>query len=347
MWIKNTWYIAGWASEVTADALLSRTYLNTPVILYRDSAGKAVAMEDRCCHRHAPLSKGRLEGENVRCMYHGLMFAPNGQCIEIPGETKVADHLKVSAFPLVEKDKLLWIWMGDANLADPDNIIDCPFLDSPEWRYKEGSLHYKSNYKLIVDNLLDFSHLSYVHENSIGSSQSAQLRPEIKRTDTGVRINYRWDNDIPAPMIKMAGGFKGNVDRWNHTEWRVLGNILLMDSGSAEIGTGGADGDRSQAIEFRHLSQLTPETENSTFYFFAHTHNFARDNDKISDGVFNAVAAAFEEDKAIIEAQQRVIDLEPDRPMMAVSFDGPLLHIRRETDKIIKEESSSRKIAAE
>ena len=347
MWIKNAWYVAAWASEISEDAILARTYLGTPVILYRTGEGEAVALEDRCCHRHAPLSKVRLEGSDVRCMYHGLKFAPTGECIEIPGEARVPKQMKVQTFPLVEKDKLLWIWLGDAALADAGEIVDLPYLDSPDWRYTEGFIHYDANYQLIADNLLDFTHLAYVHEKTFGTDLAGQLRPEVEITAFGIRINHVWNNDTPPPMIKMAGGFSGMIDRWNLCDWHVRGNILLMEAGSMQPGMGGHTSDRAGAIEFRHVSIQTPETENTANYFFVHSHNFALDDDQISDGIFDTVCVAFEEDRDIIEAQQRIIDLDPSRPMIAAPFDGPLIHIRSKIDEIIEQEQASGRIAAE
>ena len=162
MWIRNAWYVAAWADEVTADALLNRIYLGTPVILYRTADGGLVAMEDRCCHRHAPLSKGRLEGDDIRCMYHGLKFAPSGKCIEIPGEEKVPPQMKVATFPVAERDSLVWIWLGDPALANEGDIVHCPRLTEPGWRHQQGYLRYDTDYRLIVDNLLDLTHLAYV-----------------------------------------------------------------------------------------------------------------------------------------------------------------------------------------
>ena len=126
--IKNAWYVAGWASQIKSDELLSRTFLNVPIILYRDSDGNAVAMEDRCCHRFAPLSKGRLEGDSIRCMYHGLKFSATGDCIEIPGGDKIPPNMKVKTFPVTERQKLVWIWLGDPTLANETEITDLPYL---------------------------------------------------------------------------------------------------------------------------------------------------------------------------------------------------------------------------
>lgn len=347
MWIRNAWYVAAWANEVTNDTLLDRIYLNTPVILYRTEDGEVVALEDRCCHRHAPLSKGRLEGDNVRCMYHGLKFDPSGQCIEIPGEDNVPPQMKVSAFPVVEKQNLIWIWLGDPAQADPDDIRDLYFLDSADWGYRPGYLHYDSNYALIADNLLDFTHLPFVHEKTIGSAGLGNTRPTSEPHDFGIRyINFNRDDD-PAPHIKIFGGFEGKVDRWSINDWYFRGNLLTMDAGTMAAGSDGPDGDRTGAVEFRHLSALTPETELTCHYHFAQTQGFAPADDAINDKLFETITVAFNEDKDMIEAQQRVINLDPARDMMAAPFDGPMMHIRRKVEATIKEEGSVQSMAAE
>lgn len=347
MWIRNAWYVAGWASEVTADALLSRTYLNTPVILYRDGDGSVIAMEDRCCHRFAPLSKGRLEGEDVRCMYHGLKFAPSGQCIEIPGEDKVPPQMKVQTFQVVEQQKLIWIWLGDPALADPSDIVDLPYADSPDWAYLEGYIHYESNYKLIADNLLDLSHLAYVHENTIGSAGLSNERPTSEPRDHGIRfVNFNRDDD-PAPHVKKFGGFTDKVDRWSINDWYYRGNLLVMDAGSIAAGSDGPEGDRTGAIEFRHLSAVTPETELTSHYHFIQAQGFAPDKDEVTQGIYDTVCVAFNEDRDIIEAQQRMINLDPSREMMVAPFDGPLTRIRRMVAEAIEAEGAPKSVAAE
>ena len=342
MFIKNAWYVAGWASEISNDAILSRKLLGEPVIMYRTAEGKVVAMEDRCCHRHAPLSHGRLEGDEVRCMYHGLKFAPSGQCVEIPGEAKVSPKYKVKTYPLVEKDAALWIWMGDKDKADPAEIVDWPYLDHPEWRTKQGYLHYDSNYLLVVDNIMDFSHLPYVHPTTIGTQAFANQRPVFENTDYGMHIDNSAYDDEPSAHFKKLGGFTGLVDRWNIYDFHYKGNLLLMDAGSSPAGEGGPKGDRKNAIEFRHFTALTPETERTTHYHFAHPRNFKLDDRELDDTVIGMIYTAFNEDKAIIEAQQLVIDTDTPAttPMMAISVDGPVYHIRRNIARIAAEEQS-------
>ena len=340
IWIKNAWYVAGWSSDIKSDELLSRTFLNIPIILYRDSSENVVAMEDRCSHRFAPLSKGRLEGDSIRCMYHGLKFSAAGDCIEIPGGDKIPPGMKVKTFPVTERQKLVWIWLGDPTLANEREITDLPYLDSPYWAYKEGYIHYESDFRLIADNLLDFSHLTFVHEKTIGSSGLANERPKSEIQDYGIRLINFNKNDDPAPHVKKFGGLNGKVDRWTISDWYYRGNLLVMDSGSMPAGSDGPDGDRAGAIEFRHLSALTPETDLTCHYHFAQAQSFATDNDDVTEGIFKTVCIAFEEDRDIIEAQQRVINLDPMRDMKPVSFDGPLTHIRKIMNKAIEQEQS-------
>ena len=80
MYVRNSWYMAGWARDFVADTPQAITLLDEPLVIYRQSDGRLTAMEDRCCHRLAPLSHGRVEGNDLRCLYHGLKFAPNGTC---------------------------------------------------------------------------------------------------------------------------------------------------------------------------------------------------------------------------------------------------------------------------
>ncbi|MCC2098433.1 MAG: aromatic ring-hydroxylating dioxygenase subunit alpha [Hyphomicrobiales bacterium] len=337
MWIRNAWYAAGWASELKAGQPLARTFLDEPVVLYRKQDGGAVAMEDRCCHRLAPLSLGRIEGDCIRCMYHGLKFDPFGQCVDIPGQDNIPQGMQVRTLPLVEKQKLLWIWLGDPALAREEDILDWPYLDSPDWEYKEDYLHYDANYLLIVDNLLDFSHLAFVHENTIGSMSLAETEPRMERTPHGIKMYRILDNDIPPQFVKNLRGNEDRVDRWNIYDWYVRGNILAMDSGFVSPGTGGHQGERKDAIQFRHLSVQTPETARTTHYFFGQPRNFGLGRPELTETIHQTVLTAFHEDKLIIEAQQKIIDANPDAPMKAITHDAGVFQARRLISGLLEE----------
>ena len=336
--LKNTWYVVAWSNEITAHGLLPRTIAKVPLVFWRDKEGKVVALEDRCCHRAAPLSKGRLENDRLRCMYHGLLFDTSGRCIEIPSQEFIPPAAKVRAYPVVERFKWVWAWLGEPGKADPVLIPDTHYLDDAGWRGTPGSMHYAANYLLITDNLLDFSHLSYVHETTLGgSAKYAGIRPKVTRSGRGVRVERWLVDDEPAPFLRQLKTWPGNVDRWNIYDV-VLPGVLLMDSGSAPTGTGAPEGNRVDAAQFFGCQAVTPETENTSHYFFQQSHGFALDDPGVTEKLAQSVLAGFEEDRDIILAQQKILDLAPDSPMLAMRMDVALASFRSMLEKAIAEE---------
>ncbi|SKD05662.1 aromatic ring-hydroxylating dioxygenase subunit alpha [Paraburkholderia hospita] len=341
MFIRNTWYVAAWSHEVEGVDLFSRTIIGTPVLMYRKEGGDVVALMDRCCHRGAPLSVGRREGDCVRCMYHGLKFDSNGACVEAPAQERIPPQAKVRQFPVVERHRWIWIWMGDPSLADPSTIPDTHWLDDREWRSLPGYIHYDVNYLLICDNLLDFSHLPFVHPTTLGGGEDyAGIQPKVERLQDGVRIT-RWTLDTePPPFAKAVREWPGKVDRWNIYDFTVPA-ILRMDSGMALTGTGAPEGVRVGAVEFRGCQALTPETENSTHYFFAHPHNFSLDQPEVTRSIHQAVVDAFDEDRDIVTAQQRNLRLDPGFRMMAFGIDAALSQFRWAVNRRLEEEGTA------
>ncbi len=340
IFLKNTWYVAAWSHEIKAEGMLARTITRLPLIFWRDQDGRVVALLDRCCHRAAPLSKGRREGDCIRCMYHGLLFNSAGQCVEIPSQEFIPPAAKVRAFPVVERSKWVWIWMGEPTKADASLIPDTHYLDDPGWRGTPGYLHYNANYVLIADNLLDFSHLSYVHATTLGgSAKYAGTRPKVTREGRSVHVERWLIDDEPAPFLRNLKTWPGNVDRWNIYEV-VLPGVLLMDSGSAATGTGAPEGNRVDAASFFGCQAVTPETEKTSHYFFQQSHGFALDDPAVTESLTTSVLAGFMEDKDIILAQQRILDLDPDAPMLALRMDTALASFRTMLDKAIAEESA-------
>jgi phenylpropionate dioxygenase-like ring-hydroxylating dioxygenase large terminal subunit len=336
--LRNTWYVAAWSQEIAADHLLARTIMRVPLVFWRDRMGKVVALEDRCCHRAAPLSKGRREGDGIRCMYHGLLFDTSGRCIEIPSQEFIPPAAKVRAIPVVERFKWVWVWMGDPASADASLIPDTHYLDDSGWRGKPGYLHYEANYLLITDNLLDFSHLSYVHETTLGgSSKYAGIRPTITCGERSVRVERWLLDDAAAPFVGKLKTWPGNVDRWNIYEV-VLPGVLLMDSGSAPTGTGAPQGRHHDAAQFFGCQAVTPETERTSHYFFQQSHGFALDDPGVTERLTASVLEGFAEDKEIILAQQRVLDLNPDAPMLGMRMDVALEIFRSMLRKAIARE---------
>ena len=336
MFVRNAWYVAAWDHEITQEGLFTRTILNEPILLYRTQDGQPVALDNRCCHRLAPLSLGRREGDCVRCGYHGLKFNAEGKCVEIPGQPSIPPQAQIKRYPVVEKNRWVFVWMGDPSKADeallPDNFSN----SHPGWRMKPGYLHYDTSYLLIVDNLLDFSHLSYVHEKTLGGSTDiAQSKATIERLDRGIKVSRRIPSTVPAPYHRKFGHFEGNVERWFIYDFLVPAT-LLMDSGVKPMGQ--AHDDFSGALRLHSCQALTPETEHATHYFFQQAHSFALDDSIVTDTIYQSLVAAFEEDRTMIHAQQDMLRLNPAAKMLPIAADAALNHFRRIVQRLCAEE---------
>src|SRR5450631_545616 len=218
--LKNTWYVTAWSHEVGADTMLARTIAGVPLLLWRDHAGPVAALEDRCCHRAAPLSKGRREGDRIRCMYHGLLFDATGRCIEIPSQDFIPPAARVRAFPIVERFKWIWVWMGDPHKADPTLIPDTHYLDDPGWRGIPDHMHYAANYLLVTDNLLDFSHLSYVLIGEGPAQQGAKTRQR------GIHA-HRANSGVVSPVRNSV--LTTRCDAAAYAAWDFQGRLLKGD----------------------------------------------------------------------------------------------------------------------
>jgi phenylpropionate dioxygenase-like ring-hydroxylating dioxygenase large terminal subunit len=262
MFLRNYWYAAAWPSEI-ADKPLGRTICGESVAIFRTADGKVAALEDRCCHRNLPLTMGKIEGNNLRCGYHGLLFDRSGKCIEVPGQAQIPPGAEVRAYPLIEKWKLLWIWMGDPAKADEALIPDWYYMDHPGWVAAHGNdekpLYMKCNWELNNDNLLDLSHVLYVHASTLGTGQLDRYPIQTERRPDSVRMS-RWAPNVPTPPIFAKYlGFQPSVDRWQISDIYPPAHCTV-DVGFAKPGEYGLNSDRSKAMGFRPLITATPET---------------------------------------------------------------------------------------
>ena len=163
----NAWYPAAWSHEIQRE-LSARTICGKDVVLYRRTDGDPVALEDACWHRLLPLSLGRLVGDQVMCGYHGLVFNSAGRCSFMPAQKTINPSACVRAYPVVERHRLVWIWPGDPAAADPAVLPDFHWNDGAEWKGEGGTFYsLECDYRLVIDNLMDLTHETYVHSDSI------------------------------------------------------------------------------------------------------------------------------------------------------------------------------------
>lgn len=342
--LRNQWYCAALSAEIGATPL-ARIFLNEPVVMYRKTDGTPVALENRCCHRRAPLSKGKVEGDNLRCGYHGLLYEPGGRAIWAPGQDKLPAGAQVKSYPLCEKHGWLWIWMGDRALADPKTAPAFHWYDAPGWAGYGACLDVKANYLLLVDNLLDLSHLAFLHIKTIGAADDTNPELTWERGANFVR-GTRIARNLSPSTRQIAQGDTLRTDSTKIMTFTPPGNVVI-EINAVEAGKQPDDPTNRINRKLVVLDSMTPETETSCHYFWGSCRNYAVDDKAITEMVMRSTQIAFDEDKLMLEAEQRIIDLRPAAPQIDLMGDTGGLQARRMVERLLAEERTHQSAAAE
>jgi phenylpropionate dioxygenase-like ring-hydroxylating dioxygenase large terminal subunit len=304
MFLRNAWYVAGWERDV-GETPYAATILGDQVAIYRGASGTYAALADSCPHRKVPLSMGRVKGDDIECGYHGLVFDCSGTCVRVPGDVRPPQGAYVRSYPIEPRYGLLWIWMGDPALADPADIFAAEHWGDPEWGTTDGDdMIVACNYLQITDNLLDPSHVAWVHPGSFAGDGSDDTSLQVTIGDTGVTV-WRWMLDTsPAPFYAPYLRFAGNCDRKQQYEVRYPSNALIK----AYISPAGSGGEQQPAHPDAFLMDsfnfLTPVDESTTRYFWFQMRNVAPGDAEVSRRFAASVRGAFEEDRVILQASQ-------------------------------------------
>ncbi len=336
-YVKNAWYVAGWASEFDGE-LRRVTLLEDHVVMFRNSTGEVIALEDRCPHRHLPLSKGKRIGDDIQCGYHGMTFNCEGKCVRIPGQDNLPAAAYVEAYPVHEKNDIVWIWMGDPAKADPDDVFDMPEFHDPKWDAHQGdALHLKSHYLNVAENLVDPAHVSFVHPTTLGSAASENVPVHVS-TEGKAILAWRWiRNAPPVGFFKNFGNFSGNVDRW-HYYYLYTPCTAVIDFGSAAVEDNLAEEDRDKGVRIFALHFLTPVGPEHTIDRWMHLRNTATNDDAVSEKMDAMFRIAFAEDKEILEAVQEEEKRPAKHRPIRIAIDrGPMQYRRRIQDLLDKE----------
>ena len=346
--VRNAWYIAAWSEEIE-NGLLARTIMNQPIVIYRDADGNVGALEDRCCHRGAPLTHGSVTDVGLQCGYHGLTFDTKGNCVDIPGQKNIPAQAQVRHFPLVERHQILWIWMGDPALADESQIVDYSFHDDTEkWPHRKAMFQIKSNYMLMIDNLMDLTHLGFVHGRTIGGNPLQHVGADMDshKTEKGAYfIRWMLEHD-PPPTYQKGGKFPGKVDRWQEFEY-VGPSVVLQWSGAVSVGKGAQQNREQDGFHLRLLHAATPETDTTFHYFWSAANGYRQDDSAATQEMYDEIYPTFIEDKVIMEAQQERINLNPDRDLVEIHADSVLALARLSLDELVEQDNQMMAQAAE
>lgn len=335
--LMDIWYQAAWSEEIVDGQPLARTIAGVPVVLFRTSNGSLSALHDQCPHRFAPLSLGKVEGDTIRCGYHGLAFDKAGQCVDnLHGP--VLRAARTRSYPVEERHEAVWIWLGNADKADPSFIRDLSMLDdTPDTAKFRGNMPTKANYLLIMDNILDLSHANSLHLESLGPLPPG-FRMEVAEQDGGVEVTWLAENVEPTLLAQAVLGKPIPVNQRLNASWRAP-SVIILDGGSM------LPGDNQPYIELtRAIHSMTPETERTSHYFYAVTRTTDLDNVEMTNAVKAMTLKAFAgEDKPMIEAQQErmgTADFWELKPAL-FSVDSGAVRARRRIDAMLAAEAAA------
>jgi len=340
-YVRNAWYVAAWSHEISAERPAGVRILNEPIVIWRSAAGDLTAFEDRCIHRLAPLSLGRCEGERLRCMYHGLLYDRTGRVVEVPGQDKIPSSLRVRTYSVMERHSWVWVWMGemaaDEGLIPPVVGMD---TDSTDYVFGHGQFDVAAEARLVTENLLDLSHVSFLHGESVRLGDTlARERPKVTEHERFIRSD-RWLRS------ETWGGSVQAEDAYVCTECFIPGVIVLTSRiypvGSADALNGRAP-DSSDALASVVSHAVTPLTDKTArdFYIAA----LRRHGDETAADL-TATKKAFAEDKMMIEAQQRNLDVSPGWRFTPFAADRGIAVFNRVVEKLVREESASSSLAS-
>ena len=337
MFLMKCWYVAAWPGELPVDGMLRRRILGQPVLLYRTKDGRPAALLDRCPHRLVPLSAGVRQGDHIRCGYHGMAFSADGRCVHIPGQADIPRSAAATAFPIVERHGLIWIWMGGAADSDPELIPDLPWMTLANWTASTGYTHVAGDYRLLSDNLLDLSHENYIHQATIANDEEETIADYPVRVSVEgkvIRAHRDMPDIAPPPFFRILAGSDDRIDRWQTAIWTAP-SLNMTDVGARPAGRA----DETPLVS-RVLHLLTPETERSTHYFWAHNRNFRQADTELTRNIVAAHVRTFDEDKAMIELQQHELDESGlTVPKFALRVDDAPLRARRILSALIRQEA--------
>jgi vanillate O-demethylase monooxygenase subunit len=348
MFPKDAWYVACTPAEID-DKPLGRTICKEPIVFYRGADGAAAALEDFCPHRGAPLSLGRVIEGKLVCGYHGLEMGCDGKTIAMPGQ-RVRGFPAIRSFPVVERHGFIWVWPGDVTQADPAKIHDCPWADSSDWAYGGGLFHIACDYRLMVDNLMDLTHETYVHATSLGQKEIDET-PSTTKTEGDEVTTARFMNGVEPPSFwKMA--LRGNhlpddqrVDRWQICHFSPPSHVLI-EVGVALAGQGGYHADAKVKASSIVVDFITPETDGSIWYFWGMARNFNVRDKALTATIREGQGKIFSEDLEMLERQQKNLDAWPERPLLKLNIDAGGVQARRVLDRLIAAEGEAAVTAA-
>lgn len=338
-WPRDAWYVACTPDEVAAGPL-GRQICGERMVFFRGPDGTIAALEDFCPHRGAPLSLGFVRDGTLVCGYHGLAMGCDGRTAGMPGQ-RVGGFPPIRAYPALDRHGFVWVWPGD---AAPGALHPLPWAESAEWAYGGGLYHVACDYRLMIDNLMDLTHETYVHASSIGQKEIDEA-PVRTRTEGEQVVTSRSMENVQAPpfwqMALRGAGLpaEATVDRWQVCRFSLPSHVMI-EVGVALAGQGGYDAPDATKVSSIVVDFITPETETSHWYFWGMARRFAVQDAALTETIRAGQGAIFGEDMEMLERQQQNLLRHPDRPLLKLNIDAGGVRSRMLIDRTIAAEGT-------
>ncbi|GAA4833431.1 aromatic ring-hydroxylating dioxygenase subunit alpha [Actinomycetospora corticicola] len=330
---REQWYVAAYGVEIR-DELFHRTIAGESILFWRTAEGTVTAVSDRCVHRRFPLSQAptRLVDDQVICGYHGFTYGSDGRCTAVPGQTRVPRTARLTSYPIREQDSLVWVWIGDPARAADTPIPRAPWLDDPAWTVVRGLEPLAARFGLLVDNLLDLSHETYLHGGSIGTPEVAgtPITTEVDDEAGVVHVSRHMDDAECPPFYARSTGLRGRISRWQDIEYTPP-CLYLLHSRIAPVGSvPRPDGTDPDAFHVEVVYAITPETEHSTHDFWMVARDFALDDAEVSAFLAEQNRAVVRQDVVALDVLETVVATDPEGAQeLSINIDTGGLAARR------------------
>ncbi len=343
MFQKNTWYVAATADEVLAKPL-GRMVCGERMVFFRGLDNRVAALEDFCPHRGAPLSLGFVKEGRLVCGYHGLEMGCQGKALAMPGQ-RVQGFPAIRSYPVEERYGFIWVWPGEAALADAHTIPVQDWHGHPDWAFGGGLYHVNCGYRLMVDNLMDLTHETYVHANSIGQREIDETASQTAVDGDRVVTSRFMSSVEPPPFWKLA--LRGHnladdvlVDRWQICRFSPPSNVMI-EVGVAHLGHDGYNAPDEYKVSSIVTDFITPETETSIWYFWGMARKFKPNDEALTVAIREGQAKIFSEDLEILERQQKNLTLWPQRKLLKLNIDTGGIQSRKVIDRLLVAEGQT------
>lgn len=328
--ITNQWYVIASTDEI-GDEPLARTVCGEHLVLFRRSDGTPVALRDRCSHRGLPLSLGTVVGDEIQCGYHGLRFDACGTCTWAPNQPVIPSKANIAVYPLLVTGPWVWVWIGDPEAADPAALPALPWLDDPGWAVVHGMEPLAARYGLLVDNLLDLSHETYLHAGYIGTPEVAvtPIDTDVDDDRGVVHVSRRMVSVACPPFYADSTGLTSPIDRWQDIEYHPVG-CYILHSRIAPAGLAPeADGSDPGAAHVKVLYGITPVDGHNTLDFWAVCRDFALGDTSVDDYVRSANRDVVLQDVAALEVLETRLAADAEPSEVSLKIDSGGLAARR------------------